>query len=61
MADAAAQNLPQDVAAAFIRRQNSVTDQEGGGAGVIGNDPKGGWTSFSIALLDSVDCCAGSD
>ena len=38
MPDAAAENFAQDVTAAFIRRQNPVVDQEGGRAGVVGDD-----------------------
>ena len=38
MTDAAAQDLAQHIAAAFVRRQHAVVDEEGGGAGVIGDD-----------------------
>ncbi len=42
MADAAAQDLAQHVAAAFVRRQHAVVDEEGGGAGVVGDDAEAG-------------------
>ena len=36
--DAAAENLAQHVAAAFVRWQNAVVDEESRGAGVVGDD-----------------------
>ena len=42
MADAAAKDFAQDVAAAFVRGQDAVVDEEGGGAGVVGDDAEAG-------------------
>ena len=38
VANAATENLAQDVAAAFVGRLNAIGDQEGGGPGVVGDD-----------------------
>ena len=35
-------NLAQHVAAAFVRGQDAVVDEEGGGAGVVGDDAQAG-------------------
>ncbi len=42
MADAAAKDFAQDVAAAFVGGQDAVVDEEGGGAGVVGDDAQAG-------------------
>ena len=42
MADAAAEDFAQDVAAAFVGGQDAVVDEEGGGAGVVGDDAQAG-------------------
>ena len=42
MADAAAEDFAQHVAAAFVGRKNAVGDEEGGGAGVVGDDAEAG-------------------
>ena len=47
MADAATEDLAQDVAAAFVGREDAVGDEEGGGAGVVGDDAEG-WGAFGF-------------
>jgi hypothetical protein len=42
VADAAAEDLAEDVAATFVRWEDAVRDEEGGGAGVVGDDAKAG-------------------
>ena len=42
MADAAAQDLAQHVASAFIGRQHAIVDEESRSPGVIGNDAEAG-------------------
>ena len=37
--DRAAHDPPQDVAAVFVGGDDAVGDQEGGAAGVVGDDP----------------------
>ena len=41
LADSAPHDLAQHVAAAFIRRNDAVADQKGGGADVVGDDAQG--------------------
>ena len=42
MTDAAAKDFAQHVAAAFVRGQHAVVDEECGGAGVVGDDAEAG-------------------
>ena len=42
MPDAATENFAEDVAAAFVCGDDAVVDEEGGCAGVIGNDSEAG-------------------
>ena len=42
MTDAAAEDFAQHVAAAFVRRQHAVVDEERGGAGMVGDDAQAG-------------------
>ena len=51
MTNAAAENFAQHVAAAFIGWQNAVVDEEGGGAGMVGNDAQAAPLSSSAVLL----------
>ncbi len=44
VADAAAEDLAEDVAAAFVGGEDAVGDEEGGGAGVVGDDAERGCT-----------------
>jgi len=41
VADASAEDLAEDVAAAFVGGLDSVGDEEGCGAGVVGDDAEG--------------------
>ena len=42
MADAATKDFAQNVAAAFVRRDHAIVDEEGGGASVVGDDAQTG-------------------
>jgi hypothetical protein len=44
MADASAEDFAEDVAAALVGGLHAVGDEEGGGAGVVGDDAQGGRT-----------------
>src|SRR5580692_3600300 len=46
MANAAAKNLAQDVAAAFVRGQDAVVDEKCGSTSVVGDDPETGIANF---------------
>ncbi len=49
--DGATHDLAQHVAAAFVRRQYAVVDEESCGAGVVGDDAKAGVAGESVDSL----------
>ena len=51
MTNASAKNLPQHIAAAFVRGNYAVVDQESGSAGVVGDDAKAGVADEGIDSL----------
>ncbi len=59
MADAAAEDFAEDVAAAFVRGLDAVGDEEGGGAGVVGDDAQGR-SAFFVAVAGLLGCERGS-
>ena len=61
VAHGAAHDFAQHVAAAFIRRQHAVVDQEGGGAGVIGVDAQRGVGLRVDAVFDAAEFAGAVD
>ena len=58
MPDAAAKNFAQHIAAAFVRGQHAIVDEERGGAGVVGDDAQAGVRhQFCKRLLTCVAGC----